>query len=130
MTLESLRAAIGVVFQEAMLFNRSIRDNSSHGPARGHEFGSERACKLADAHDFIMRQPQGYGTMVGEPAPRSPAASASGSRSPRALLKDPPILILDEATSALDANGSPREPGSEGADAGPRHLIRAPAFDR
>lgn len=101
--LESLRRNIGVVFQESMLFNRSIRDNLRVGRPDATQADLERACRMAEAHDFIMRQPQGYDTMVGERG-----ASLSGGQRQRlaiarALLKDPPVLILDEATSALDA---------------------------
>jgi len=102
-SLESLRRNIGVVFQESMLFNRSIRDNLRMGRPDATDEELEQACRLAEAHDFITRQPQGYDTMVGERG-----ASLSGGQRQRlaiarALLKDPPILILDEATSALDA---------------------------
>ena len=102
-TLTSLRAAIGVVFQESMLLNRSIRENLLVGRPDATDAELERACRLAEAHDFITRQPQGYDTPVGERG-----ASLSGGQRQRlaiarALLKDPPILILDEATSALDA---------------------------
>jgi ATP-binding cassette subfamily B protein len=102
-SLESLRSHIGVVFQESLLFNRSIRENLLVGRADATEAGIEEACRLAQAHDFIIRQPQGYDTRVGERG-----ASLSGGQRQRlaiarALIKDPPILILDEATSALDA---------------------------
>jgi len=101
-TLDSLRRCIGVVFQESLLFNRSIRDNLLVGKPDATEADLERACRLAEAHDFIMRQPQGYDTMVGERGSSLSGGQRQRLAIARALLKDPPILILDEATSALD----------------------------
>ncbi|WP_424814622.1 glucan ABC transporter ATP-binding protein/ permease [Roseococcus sp. YIM B11640] len=102
-TLESLRRNIGVVFQESMLFNRSIRDNLLVGRASATQEEIERACRMAEAHDFIMRQPHGYDTMVGERGTTLSGGQRQRLSIARALLKDPPVLILDEATSALDA---------------------------
>jgi ATP-binding cassette subfamily B protein len=102
-TLASLRAAIGVVFQESMLFNRSIADNLRVGKPDATQEELEAACRLAEAHDFILRQPHGYDTLVGERGATLSGGQRQRLAIARALLKDPPILILDEATSALDA---------------------------
>ncbi|WP_421994686.1 glucan ABC transporter ATP-binding protein/ permease [Roseococcus sp.] len=102
-TLESLRHNIGVVFQESMLFNRSIRDNLLVGRANATQEEVERACRMAEAHEFIIRQPNGYDTMVGERGTTLSGGQRQRLSIARALLKDPPVLILDEATSALDA---------------------------
>jgi ATP-binding cassette subfamily B protein len=101
--LESLRRNVGVVFQDAMLFNRTIRENLLIGRPGATQEQIEQACRMAEAHDFITRQPQGYDTMVGERGTTLSGGQKQRLSIARALLKDPPILILDEATSALDA---------------------------
>jgi ATP-binding cassette, subfamily B, beta-glucan exporter len=101
--LESLRNSIGVVFQESMLFNRSIRDNLRVGRPEATDEELEEACRMADAHEFIIRQADGYDTLIGERGVTLSGGQRQRLAIARALLKDPPILILDEATSSLDA---------------------------
>ena len=99
----SLRRQIGVVLQDALLFNDTVRNNIAYGRPGASQREIEAAARAANAHDFIMRLPQGYDTVVGERGGVVSGGEKQRIAIARALLKDPPILILDEATSALDA---------------------------
>ncbi len=101
-TLESLRAQIGIVTQQTILFNDTARSNIAYGDIRKTEEDIVNAAKAANAHDFIMRLPLGYDTLIGEQGVKLSGGERQRISIARALLKDAPILILDEATSSLD----------------------------
>jgi ATP-binding cassette subfamily B protein len=101
--LSALRHNIGVVFQEALLFNRSITENLQAGKANATEAEMRDACARAQALDFIERNPDGFAAAAGERGRALSGGERQRLSIARALLKDPPVLILDEATSALDA---------------------------
>ena len=101
-TLSSLRAHIGIVSQEVILFDDTVFNNIAFGRQGAVEADVVQAAKLAYAHDFIERLPQGYATMVGEKGIKLSGGERQRLAIARAILRDPPLLILDEATSALD----------------------------
>jgi ATP-binding cassette, subfamily B, bacterial MsbA len=102
-TLKSLREQIGLVTQETVLFNDTVRANIAYGLEDVDEARIESAARAAFAHDFILDLPRRYDTVIGERGSRLSGGQRQRIAIARALLKDPPILILDEATSALDA---------------------------
>ncbi len=101
-TQSSLRAAIGVVPQDTVLFNDTIRYNIAYGRPGATDEEVEQAARLAQVHDFVLRLPDGYRTMVGERGLKLSGGEKQRVAIARTLLKNPRILILDEATSALD----------------------------
>jgi ATP-binding cassette subfamily B protein len=103
MTLAALRRNIGVVFQEGLLFNRSVAENLRIGNPDATEAELRDAAARAQALDFIERDPNGFDARVGERGRLISGGERQRLSIARALLKEPPILILDEATSALDA---------------------------
>jgi subfamily B ATP-binding cassette protein MsbA len=101
-SLTSLRAQIGIVSQEVVLFDDMIRNNIAFGRPGATDEEIVQAARLAYAHDFIQRLPHGYQTLVGERGVKLSGGERQRIAIARAILRDPPLLILDEATSALD----------------------------
>jgi ATP-binding cassette, subfamily B, bacterial MsbA len=102
-TLASLRAQVGIVTQETVLFNDTVRNNIAYGQPHVPQKEVESAARAALAHDFILNLPAGYDTVIGERGVRLSGGERQRLAIARALLKNAPILILDEATSALDS---------------------------
>jgi len=102
-TLESLRAQVGIVTQETVLFDESIASNIAYGSPGASEAEIEVAARAAHAHEFIVTLPEQYDTWIGERGQRLSGGQRQRLAIARALLKNSPILILDEATSSLDA---------------------------
>ena len=97
------RRLFGVVSQEALLFNATVRDNVAYGRERATDAEIVRAARIANAHEFIVEFPDGYDTVVGDRGIRLSGGQRQRVAIGRGILRDPPVLILDEATSSLDS---------------------------
>ena len=102
-TQKSLRENIGVVLQDSILFNDTAANNISYGRPTATRKETIQAAKSANAHDFILKLPEGYETVVGERGVKLSGGEQQRINIARAILKNPPILVLDEATSSLDS---------------------------
>jgi subfamily B ATP-binding cassette protein MsbA len=100
--VQGLRGLIGVVTQETFLFNDSIANNIRYGTPGASPEQVREAARVANAHEFIEKQPQGYETRIGDRGARLSGGQRQRLSIARAVLRNPPLLILDEATSALD----------------------------
>ena len=103
--LDALRARIGIVPQDSVIFSTDAMENIRYGRPEASDAEVEAAAKAAFAHDFIMALPDGYRTFLGERGVRLSGGQRQRISIARAMLKNPPLLLLDEATSALDAEG-------------------------
>jgi ATP-binding cassette, subfamily B, bacterial MsbA len=108
LTQASLREHIATVSQDVFLFHDTIRQNIRYGRLEANQEEIEAAAKMAHAHDFIMAQPQGYDTIIGDKGCNLSGGQQQRLSIARALLKNAPILLLDEATSALDSESEKR----------------------
>ena len=102
-TQQSLRSQIAIVQQDPILFHRSLAENIAYGRPGATMTAIEQAARLANAHEFILRLPKGYGTLVGERGVKLSGGERQRIALARAILADAPLLILDEATSSLDS---------------------------
>jgi ATP-binding cassette, subfamily B, bacterial len=102
-TQVSLRAQLALVAQDPVLFHRSLAENIAYGRPGASMAEIEHAARLANAHEFIARQPKAYATLVGERGVKLSGGERQRVALARAFLADAPILILDEATSSLDS---------------------------
>lgn len=102
-SFESLRSQIGIVGQETILFNDTVKANIAYGFSLATEEKLEEAARRAFAHQFILKMPNGYGTMIGDRGFRLSGGEKQRLAIARAILRNPPLLILDEATSQLDS---------------------------
>jgi subfamily B ATP-binding cassette protein MsbA len=102
LTLASLRARLGIVTQETILFHDTVRNNIAYGMTEASDASVQAAAEAAHAHEFVTRMPQGYATVIGERGLKLSGGERQRLAIARALLKNPPLLLLDEATSSLD----------------------------
>jgi ATP-binding cassette subfamily B protein len=120
----TLRDAIGIVPQDTVIFSANAMENIRYGRADASDEEVIAAAKLAAAHEFIERLPQGYQSFLGERGVR--LSGGQRQRIARALLKNPPLLLLDEATSALDAESNAWCKGAGSGHGRPHHRHHRP----